>query len=426
MLLTIIFSFCAVLLLIISLCGLMSINSKNMLAIGLFWLFSWLAQIFAAQLAVICVFLAFAAVACTAPLWIAPVALAAAALHLINYCRGLRTATVANQVIDKAINALELSPVNKQQIPPAQKINFGAGLRPFHFKRAQVTRVKNIPYDDASENQLLDIYQPAVKPAGQLSPLLIQIPGGAWVTGSKNEQGLPLMYQMASRGWTCVAINYRLAPRSRFPAMLEDVLRAVAWIKSHASEYGIEPDYAVITGGSAGGHLATLATLIDDDQRAQLLGDRATVDTRVNLALPIYGRYDFLNRHHILPGDGLEPFLTSKVMPGSITQCPALWELASPESQVHKNAPPFLIVHGSADTMIPAAETRAFVSALKQSSTQAVDYLELPGAEHGFDMLSASWALPTLQALGRFLQAHYLQYQQNTSQRESSSPPQQP
>jgi len=383
----------------------------------LFFLLSWVGQLFAPQLAVICILLAITVVAIDAPAWLALVALAATAMYITTHFRGLCTATAANQIFDNAIDALELNASNQQRIPAPLVVKkySGIGLRPFHFDRAGVKRIKDISYANNDERQQLDLYLPKKNTSGQLAPLLIQIHGGAWVTSSKNEQGLPLMYQMANQGWACVAMNYRLGPKHRFPAMLEDVLLAIAWAKSHAADYGIDPDYAVVTGGSAGGHLAALAALLNDQQRASLLGENATINTQPNLAVPFYGRYDFLNRHNIIPGDGLEPFLASKVMPGKIEQCPELWALASPESQVHAAAPPFFIIHGSSDTLIPVAEVRAFVSALKQSSAQAVDYLELQGAEHAFDMLNNSWSIPTLRALGRFLHAHYLQYQQNSS-----------
>src|SRR3989449_3406659 len=79
--------------------------------------------------------------------------------------------------------------------------------------------------------------------------------------GSKNEQGLPLMHHLAARGWVCVAADYRLSPRATFPDHLIDVKRAVAWIREHGALYGAAPDFLVVTGGSAGGHLAALVAL---------------------------------------------------------------------------------------------------------------------------------------------------------------------
>ena len=99
------------------------------------------------------------------------------------------------------------------------------------------------------------------------------------------------MQRMAERGWVCVAVNYRLAPRDAFPAQIVDVKKAIAWVKEHIEEYGGDPSYVVITGGSAGGHLASLAALTPNDPEYQPGFEGA--DTRVQAAVPFYGVYDF-------------------------------------------------------------------------------------------------------------------------------------
>ncbi len=100
------------------------------------------------------------------------------------------------------------------------------------------------------------------------APVLLQVHGGGWTIGNKDQQGIPLMQHLAAKGWVCVAINYRLAPRDPFPAQIIDVKKAIAWIREHIEEYGGDPDYIAITGGSAGGHLAPLAAA--DAQRPRL------------------------------------------------------------------------------------------------------------------------------------------------------------
>ena len=74
--------------------------------------------------------------------------------------------------------------------------------------------------------------------------------------GSKNEQALPLMNHMALRGWICVSTDYRLSPTSTFPEAIIDCKEALAWIKENIAEYGGDPEFIVVTGGSAGGHLS--------------------------------------------------------------------------------------------------------------------------------------------------------------------------
>jgi acetyl esterase/lipase len=388
------------------------VNCRPMNPVGamLCWLFSWLGQSFAPQLALIALVLlawslagkdgtpvtnGFAALA----------ALVAAILFLRVYRLGQQTDDSINRVVDTALDRLE-TPGANDNTPPRrpEEGTVPVGWLPFSFGGSRVQRVKNVAYGPAGRENCLDIYQPLQLPDDPM-PILIHVPGGAWVSGSKNQQGLPLLNHMAAQGWTCFNINYRLGPKSRFPAMLEDVLRAIAWVKSNARDYGANPDFIAITGGSAGGHLLSLAALLRDRERFQPGFEQ--IDTRISVAVPIYGRYDFLNSFQLLPGEGLEPFLTAKVMPGSRQSCPELWELASPQRLVHADAPPFLVIHGSADSMIPVEEARGFVRELRAASNEAVDYAELPGAQHGFDMLCTSWAMPTVYAVRRYLDAHY-------------------
>ena len=99
------------------------------------------------------------------------------------------------------------------------------------------------------------------------------------------------MSHLAELGWVCVAINYRLSPRSTWPDQIIDVKRALAWTKEHIAEYGGDPDWVAITGGSAGGHLSSLAALTPNDPQFQPGFEDA--DTSVRAAVPFYGLYDF-------------------------------------------------------------------------------------------------------------------------------------
>src|SRR2546429_3426223 len=136
---------------------------------------------------------------------------------------------------------------------------------------------------------MLDVSRHRDRPTG--CPTLIQIHGGGWTIGNKDQQGKPIMLHFASRGWVCFAVNYRLAPRSTWPAQIVDVKRAIAWVKEHAEEYGADPNFIVVTGGSAGGHLSALAALTPNDPAWQPGFEDA--DTSVQAAVPYYGVYDF-------------------------------------------------------------------------------------------------------------------------------------
>lgn len=394
-----------ILLLIIAICGLISYRPQNIATTGLYWLCSWLAQSFSPQLGLACLLLLISSLNANASFLISACSVVSLFMYVLICRRGQSTQAVIEPIINAAIKKLGFDSAASTFNSPTTKNTKTLGLRPLNYGRASVKRIKNIAYGPHGKSNLLDIYQPLNADPNKAMPVLIQVPGGAWVTGSKNDQGLPLLHHMAACGWTCFSINYRLGPDARFPAMLEDVLRAIAWVKIHAADYGANPNFIALTGGSAGGHLTSLAALVRD--RSALQPGFEEIDTHVDVAVPIYGRYDFLNQHKLLPKDGLEPFLTAKVMPSAPSDCPELWQLACPDLQVHADAPPFLIFHGSADAMIPVEEARIFASALEGVSKQAVDYIEVPNAQHGYDIFRSSWAMPTVSGIARYLNAHY-------------------
>jgi acetyl esterase/lipase len=248
-----------------------------------------------------------------------------------------------------------------------------------------VQRQKNIEYARVNGRSLrVDIYRRADTPKN--APVLFQMHGGAWLEkmGSKNEQALPLMNQMAANGWVCVAVEYRLSPGSTFPDHIIDCKRALHWIKEHITEYGGNPDFVIATGGSAGGHLSSLLAL--SANAAEFQPGFEAADTTVQGCIPFYGVYDFLNSQGQRSSESLTQWISAKVLKKTRAESPELWRQASPLYWVNENAPPFLIIHGEADTLVPVEESRVLFKALQAASTQAVSYAELPDAQHAFDI----------------------------------------
>jgi hypothetical protein len=173
-------------------------------------------------------------------------------------------------------------PINRQRA-----LNDGvrstSWLKPFRFEREGVRKHSNISYGEAGVRNLLDIYQPVIERERPF-PVLLQVHGGAWIVGNKAEQAKPLMYHMAQRGWICVSINYRLSPAAKFPAHIIDVKQAISWIKDNIADYGGDPEYIAITGGSAGGHLSALAALTPNEAEYQPGFEDS--DTTVQAAVP--------------------------------------------------------------------------------------------------------------------------------------------
>ena len=255
-------------------------------------------------------------------------------------------------------------------------------LRPFSMMRPGVERLDDIVYGDAGERNLLDIYRPRQAREGGF-PVLLQVHGGGWFTGHKQQQAQPLLNHLAQRGWLCVSINYRLSPDHKFPAHIIDVKKAIHWIREHIAEYGGNADFLAITGGSAGGHLAALAALSPGDRAYQPGFEEA--DTHVDAAIPLYGVYDFTDHDGRDLNRALRDFLGDKVMPGSKEEFSELWMQASPITRVSAQAPPFFVIHGDTDVMTSWEVARDFSDKLAAVSQQPVVHAELPGCQHGFD-----------------------------------------
>ena len=136
-----------------------------------------------------------------------------------------------------------------------------AVINPLPRLRRRYATTRDLSYGEFGRRNRLDIWRRSDLADDAGAPVLIQVHGGAWMTGNKEQQGAPIMAHLAERGWVCVAVNYRLSPRGTWPDQIVDVKRAIAWVKEHIADYGGDPDFVVITGGSAGGHLSALAAL---------------------------------------------------------------------------------------------------------------------------------------------------------------------
>jgi len=280
-------------------------------------------------------------------------------------------------------------------------------VRPFPIRDPGVERIRGIVYHRAAGLSLkLDVYRHRSRPTA--CPTLLQIHGGGWVIGTKDQQGLPLMTHLAAEGWVCVSVNYRLSPHATFPDHLIDIKHALRWIREHGAEYGADPGFVVVTGGSAGGHLAALVALTANDPEYQPGFEQ--VDTSVAACVPFYGVYDFTDRMGFHRHSGLANLLERQVMKASVHEAREAYEKASPVSRVHEAAPPFLIVHGDRDSLVPVAEARHFASELGRVATARVAYAEIPGAQHAFEIFPSLRTALVIQGVERFLALIYSEY----------------
>ncbi|TPG36583.1 alpha/beta hydrolase [Mycolicibacterium hodleri] len=260
---------------------------------------------------------------------------------------------------------------------------------------------RGVRYGDAP-TQVLDVWRRKELPDGPV-PVLVFVPGGAWIHGGRILQGYALMSHLAELGWICLSVEYRVAPHHPWPRHIQDVKAAIAWARANVDHVGGDRNFVAIAGTSAGGHLAALAGLTPSDPTFET-ELTAGADTSVDAVVGIYGRYDWEDQSTPDRKRFIE-FLESVVVKRRITRHPDIYRAASPIARVHRDAPPFMVVHGTADGLIPVAQAQEFVEKLRATSTQPVAYLELRGAHHGFDMTDGARTASAATAIGLFLNA---------------------
>ena len=230
------------------------------------------------------------------------------------------------------------------------------------------------------ERQRLDLYLP---PTGRRWPLVVSIHGGAFRMGSK--EGEPAGAFVA-RGFAVAAINYRLSQHAVFPAQIEDGKAAVRWLRAHAAQYGYDPDRFASYGSSAGGHLAAMLGTTGDVKAFDVGGDRA-VSSRVQAVVDFFGPTDFLqmDAHRLSPqamAHDAPDSPESQLVGGPIRDNPDKVARANPITYVSKDDPPFLIVHGDADLLVPHHQSELLEAALKKAGV-SVRLVTIKGGPHG-------------------------------------------
>ena len=280
-------------------------------------------------------------------------------------------------VMEQRANALMQQVLGETalQFPPEQKTQFrsrpfvladvfrGISLRP-------VRETSGIPFATPEGVPLtLTLYRPLQ--VGQY-PTIVMIYGGAWQNG---QPGLDAGFgrYMAGQGYTVVAIDYRHAPRYRFPTQLVDVQTALAYIQTHASDLEVDVDRMVVLGRSAGAHLAMLLAYTPP-----VSPFRAVVN--------YYGPVNLANGYRNPPQP--DPIDTHAVLEaflgGSPDQYPAEYEQASPSHYIRPNLPPSLLIYAGRDHVVQAKYGRSLFEKLQKTQNTAV-LIEIPWAEHAFD-----------------------------------------
>jgi acetyl esterase/lipase len=230
---------------------------------------------------------------------------------------------------------------------------------------------------------LLDLFVP--EKADAPLPLIVWIHGGAWQSGDK--AGCPALGQLR-RGYAVASINYRLSQQAIFPAQIHDCKAAIRWLRAHAKEYNIDPQRIGVWGSSAGGHLVALVGTSGNVKELEGAEGNLDQSSRVQAVCDWFGPTDFLQiAAHMLPGAKMEHDTAnspeSKLVGGPIQENKEKAAKASPITYVSKDDPPFLIMHGDKDILVPIHQSQLLTEALKKAGVE-VTFKAIEGAGHGF------------------------------------------
>ncbi|HWI62254.1 MAG TPA: alpha/beta hydrolase, partial [Symbiobacteriaceae bacterium] len=213
----------------------------------------------------------------------------------------------------------------------------------------------------------MDLTRPAATPA----PAVLVIHGGAWRSGDRKQ--LPALNRyLTARGFVTAAIDYRLAPKYRFPEALADVKAAVAYLKEHAAEFGIDPDRLVLMGRSAGAHLAVVATYTLKD---------AAIRGAVSYYGPFALEWGYDQKCKVLD----VKTVLGDFLGGSPREARDVYHAASPYKLIHPEAPPILMVQGEDDTMVAAAHCHHLIEHL-EAAGRPYELVLVPRATHASDL----------------------------------------
>lgn len=237
---------------------------------------------------------------------------------------------------------------------------------------------RDITYCHAANVALkMDVYYPA-KANAAAWPAIVFVHGGAWMSGDKaTTDGLRDIPEMVRRGYLVASVNYRLAPQFQFPAQIEDVKCAVRYLRAHAATYHFDPSRLGAWGASAGGHLVALLGLTDDKLWIEPNGEYADQTSRIQAVVDLYGPSDMTQ---VFPGaSGL---IDERVF-GAVSKRDRRLAAASPVTYISPGAPPFLLIHGDQDDLVPLSQSEELYGRLKEASI-SVQLVVVKNAGHVF------------------------------------------
>jgi acetyl esterase/lipase len=258
-------------------------------------------------------------------------------------------------------------------VAPAQK------KKPAPFKVPQALELtRDVTYGTRGGRTLKMHLLRTRKPAEGPMPVLVWIHGGGWQGGNK-DSGLPLLAPFADTGYFCASIEYRLSSEATFPAQIEDCKCAIRFLRSKAKDYQIDPERIGVWGSSAGGHLVALLGTSAHVRELEGSGGSSGFSSKVQAVCDFCGPTNLILLASKSKGAN-NP--VSKLLGGPPADNKARADLANPITHVTKDAPPFLIVHGDMDTLVPMHQSELLRDALKKAGVPVTLYVA-KGQGHG-------------------------------------------
>jgi acetyl esterase/lipase len=256
-------------------------------------------------------------------------------------------------------------------------------LFPAHTEKTK----RNVVYTCVKEKEMtLDIFFPRTTNSAP-RPVAVNVHGGAWSRGAKwNGTGLIAMSELLKRGYVFVSINYRLAPWSKFPAQIEDAKCAIRFLRAHAKEYNLDPNCFAALGGSAGGHIVGLLGTADASAGFDSYGGWTNESSRIEAVVDMFGPSDLV--YGMAHGGG-SMFLARTVF-GAKSKEDDVFRRASPVTYVTSNSPPFFLLHGEHDSLVPVSQSERMRDALQKVGVP-VEFLIVKHAGHSF---FPAWGFP--------------------------------
>lgn len=254
----------------------------------------------------------------------------------------------------------------------------------------------DLPYADTDNpRQRLDLYLPNAPESKEPLPLVAFVHGGGWRAGDKRGGYATIAPLVESGNYACASIGYRLTDEAVWPAQIHDCKAAIRWLRGNAKKYHLDPDRIGVIGNSAGGHLvAMLGTSGDVAELEGSLGEFPKVSSRVQCVVDQFGPSDFMALRTGARGP------LAKLLGGTVDDHQEAARSASPITHVSQGDPPFMMVHGTKDQLVPFQQSELLQAALKKAGVEAL-LIAVTDASHG------RFASPEVaERIGQFFDKH--------------------